>query len=224
MIRVRASGDIIRERARSASPIRIRWNAPCIRGRERGRCVSRTIAHRPGIPLVRALNYIAYAHGMETQASRSSHLRRLDCGGCCDVRDGGLLGSPRFQDPRTDQYDLLGARHRHDSLLGSRTGGVRLTLHQTAGSGLGGMSQSRRGESVWVFGLGSLASYILEASVSRGLFVTTLPIGMVALLLERWSVRKAIIAGRGKGRAMTPTLLGLFAIRGCSYICQAACW
>lgn len=61
--------------------------------------------------------------------------------------------------------------------------------------------------SLWVFGLGAIASYILQASISRGLFVTTLPVGVVALLLERWVVRKGITVGRSRGRAMTPTLV-----------------
>lgn len=61
--------------------------------------------------------------------------------------------------------------------------------------------------SLWVFGAGAIASYILRASVSRGLFVTTLPVGVTLLLLERWVVRKAINAGRSQGRVMTPTLV-----------------
>lgn len=61
--------------------------------------------------------------------------------------------------------------------------------------------------SLWVFGVGAIASYILQASISRGLFVTTLPVGVVFLLLERWVARRAVNEGRTRGRAMTSTLV-----------------
>ncbi|MFT8396649.1 sugar transferase [Propionibacterium sp.] len=65
--------------------------------------------------------------------------------------------------------------------------------------------------SLWVFGFGAIVSYVLQASISRGLFVTTLPVGVAVLLLERWVVRQAINAGRSKGRALTRTLVVGFA-------------
>lgn len=61
--------------------------------------------------------------------------------------------------------------------------------------------------SLWFFGAWAVASYVLQASISRGLFVITLPVGVTMLLFERWIARKIIGAQRAKGRAMTSTLL-----------------
>lgn len=61
--------------------------------------------------------------------------------------------------------------------------------------------------SLWFFGAWAVASYVLQASISRGLFVITLPVGVTMLLFERWTARKIIGAQRAQGRAMTPTLL-----------------
>lgn len=61
--------------------------------------------------------------------------------------------------------------------------------------------------SLWFFGGWAVASYVLQASISRGLFVITLPVGVTMLLFERWTARKVIGAQRAQGRAMTPTLL-----------------
>ncbi|WP_415630916.1 sugar transferase [Propionibacterium sp.] len=61
--------------------------------------------------------------------------------------------------------------------------------------------------SLWFFGAWAVVSYVLQASISRWLFVITLPVGVTMLLLERWTFRKVISAQRVKGRAMTSTLL-----------------
>lgn len=72
-----------------------------------------------------------------------------------------------------------------------------------------GLSEYRRvlKASLYLFGALAVLSFWLQLELSRALFVTTLPIGMVALLLGRWTVRKWLMRLRSAGRAMSRTLI-----------------
>jgi exopolysaccharide biosynthesis polyprenyl glycosylphosphotransferase len=61
--------------------------------------------------------------------------------------------------------------------------------------------------SVGLFGAMGILSYLLDSALSRALFVTTLPLGVGLLLLERWLLRKLLHGLRRRGRAMTQTLV-----------------
>lgn len=61
--------------------------------------------------------------------------------------------------------------------------------------------------SLGLFGIWAIASYVLRASISRSLFVTALPLGVVLLLVFRWLVRQVIVNRRVAGQALVPTLL-----------------
>jgi exopolysaccharide biosynthesis polyprenyl glycosylphosphotransferase len=90
--------------------------------------------------------------------------------------------------------------------------------------------------SLWLFGLVALFSYIFQVPVARFMFITTLPIGVVTLVAERWAARTYLNRNRAKlGRFMTPTLLigtgaditmivhDLTKVRGAGYRPVAAC-
>ncbi|MDR1767291.1 MAG: sugar transferase [Propionibacteriaceae bacterium] len=65
---------------------------------------------------------------------------------------------------------------------------------------------------LWTFGLAALASYVAQADLSRGFVVTTLPIGLVALLAGRWLMRQWLLKQRRAGRCLTSALgVGLVA-------------
>lgn len=61
--------------------------------------------------------------------------------------------------------------------------------------------------SLGLFGGLAIMSYMLDSAVSRALFVTTLPLGIGLLILERWLLRKLLHRLRRRGRAMTQTLV-----------------
>ncbi|MFT4216786.1 MAG: sugar transferase [Micropruina sp.] len=61
--------------------------------------------------------------------------------------------------------------------------------------------------SLALFGGLAILSYLFESSPSRALFVSTLPLGICLLVLERWSLRKLLHRLRRRGRALTPTLV-----------------
>ncbi len=60
--------------------------------------------------------------------------------------------------------------------------------------------------SLYVFGGLAIVSYWFHAELSRALFVTTLPIGVLALLIGRWGIRQLLVRLRLSGRAMTRTI------------------
>lgn len=72
-----------------------------------------------------------------------------------------------------------------------------------------GLEEYRRvlSASMWLFGVLAIASFVFQASVSRALFVTTLPLGMGLLLAERWSARYLLNRLRAQGRSMSRTLV-----------------
>ncbi len=78
--------------------------------------------------------------------------------------------------------------------------------HRVAGTGL---EEYRRviAASVGVFGLLAITSYVFQVSLSRALFVTTLPLGLLFLLGGRLIVRQFLNRLRAQGRAMTSTLV-----------------
>lgn len=78
--------------------------------------------------------------------------------------------------------------------------------HRIVGSGLTEY-QRVMSASLWAFGGLALVSYIFQASFSRSLFIATLPLGVVLLLLGRWTCRRFLNRLRGDGRALTPTLI-----------------
>ncbi len=61
--------------------------------------------------------------------------------------------------------------------------------------------------SLGLFGGLAIMSYLFDSALSRALFVTTLPLGIALLLLERWLLRKLLHGLRRRGRAMTQTLV-----------------
>ncbi|MDR1852311.1 MAG: sugar transferase [Propionibacteriaceae bacterium] len=61
--------------------------------------------------------------------------------------------------------------------------------------------------SFWVFAFAAIFSYCFRVELSRMMFLTTLPIGIVTLLLGRWVARKYLVKLRSIGRATTPTLI-----------------
>lgn len=61
--------------------------------------------------------------------------------------------------------------------------------------------------SLGLFGGLAIMSYLFDSALSRALFVTTLPLGGILLLLERWLLRKLLHNLRRRGRAMTQTLV-----------------
>ena len=61
--------------------------------------------------------------------------------------------------------------------------------------------------SLYFFGGLAILSYLLGWSLSRALFVTTLPLGVVLLILERWIARKLLHRLREHGRAYSKTLV-----------------
>lgn len=61
--------------------------------------------------------------------------------------------------------------------------------------------------SLVLFGGLAVASYLFESSLSRALFVTTLPLGISLLVLERWLLRKLLHRLRRGGRALTRTMV-----------------
>lgn len=61
--------------------------------------------------------------------------------------------------------------------------------------------------SLYLFGAVAVLSYWLLLELSRALFVTTLPIGVAALLAGRWITRRQLTRLRSAGRAMTRTLI-----------------
>lgn len=61
--------------------------------------------------------------------------------------------------------------------------------------------------SLGLFGGLAIMSYLFDSALSRALFVTTLPLGVGLLLLERWLLRKLLHSMRRRGRAMTQTLV-----------------
>ncbi|MFT3860529.1 nucleoside-diphosphate sugar epimerase/dehydratase [Micropruina sp.] len=61
--------------------------------------------------------------------------------------------------------------------------------------------------SLSVFGAIAIGSYWLQAEVSRAAFVTTLPIGVAAVLVGRWIARQQLVRQRAAGGAMSPTLI-----------------
>jgi len=78
--------------------------------------------------------------------------------------------------------------------------------YRVAGSGL---EEYRRviTASIGVFGLLAITSYVFQVSLSRALFVTTLPLGLLFLLGGRLLVRQFLNRLRSQGRAMTAALL-----------------
>lgn len=60
--------------------------------------------------------------------------------------------------------------------------------------------------SLYAFGGLAIFSYWFQAELSRALFVTTLPLGIVLLVAGRWAIRQRLVRMRMGGRAMTPTL------------------
>ncbi len=61
--------------------------------------------------------------------------------------------------------------------------------------------------SLGLFGGLAILSYLLDSALSRALFVTTLPVGVALLVLERWVLRKQLHRLRRRGRAFTRTLV-----------------
>jgi exopolysaccharide biosynthesis polyprenyl glycosylphosphotransferase len=62
--------------------------------------------------------------------------------------------------------------------------------------------------SLWLFGLVAIFSFIVQMPVARFMFVLTLPMGVVALIAERWVARTVLNRRRQReGRYMTPALL-----------------
>ena len=61
--------------------------------------------------------------------------------------------------------------------------------------------------SLYAFGTLAVASFWLHADVSRAIFVTTLPVGILCLLMGRWLARRVLIRLRARGRAMTRALV-----------------
>lgn len=78
--------------------------------------------------------------------------------------------------------------------------------YRVAGTGL---EEYRRviTASVGIFGLLAITSYVFQVELSRALFVTTLPLGLLLLLGGRLIVRQFLSRLRGQGRAMTGALL-----------------
>jgi exopolysaccharide biosynthesis polyprenyl glycosylphosphotransferase len=60
---------------------------------------------------------------------------------------------------------------------------------------------------LWVFGAAAVVSYCFQIQLARSLFLTTLPAGVVLLLVTRWLCRKGLVWLRSKGRAMTPAVI-----------------
>lgn len=58
-----------------------------------------------------------------------------------------------------------------------------------------------------VFGTLAVASYLLDLSVSRRLFLVLLPVGALTLLVGRWASRSFLTNHRSRGLALMPTLV-----------------
>ncbi|HNV12138.1 MAG TPA: sugar transferase [Propionibacteriaceae bacterium] len=61
--------------------------------------------------------------------------------------------------------------------------------------------------SVQTFGVVAIIAYLAHADLSRTLFLTALPVGLVALLTSRWLCRRFLNRARADGRALTQTLV-----------------
>lgn len=72
-----------------------------------------------------------------------------------------------------------------------------------------GLTEYRRviSASLYLFGLLAVASFWLQAQLSRAVFVTTLPIGIALLILGRWLARRSLDRLRSHGRAMSSALI-----------------
>jgi exopolysaccharide biosynthesis polyprenyl glycosylphosphotransferase len=72
-----------------------------------------------------------------------------------------------------------------------------------------GLTEYRRviTASLYLFGMLAVASFVFQASLSRAIFVTTLPIGVTLLLGGRWLARGSLSRLRSRGRAMSPALI-----------------
>lgn len=82
-----------------------------------------------------------------------------------------------------------------------------------------GLEEYRRviGAGLYTFGGAAIASYFLNAEVSRGFFLVLLPLGTTLLLLGRWTARQILHRRRALGGAFTPTVVvgGAHAVRDC---------
>lgn len=78
--------------------------------------------------------------------------------------------------------------------------------YRVAGTGLEEYRRVVTG-SVAVFGLLAITSYVFQIALSRALFVTTLPLGLLFLLGGRLIARQFLNRLRSQGRAMTSALL-----------------
>ncbi len=78
--------------------------------------------------------------------------------------------------------------------------------YRVAGTGL---EEYRRviTASIGVFGLLAITSYVFQVSLSRALFVTTLPLGLIFLLGGRFMARHFLNRLRAQSRALTSALL-----------------
>lgn len=72
-----------------------------------------------------------------------------------------------------------------------------------------GMDEYRRVVmgSIHLFGVLAISSYLLKVSLSRAMFAAALPLGVGALLIGRWTLRRYVNRLRAVGRAVTPALV-----------------
>lgn len=85
-------------------------------------------------------------------------------------------------------------------------GAVDSRDREVIGAGLEEYSRVMKA-SLYFFGVLAISSYLLESELSRALFVTTLPLGVSLVLLERWGLRKLLHRLRRRGEARTRTLV-----------------
>lgn len=116
--------------------------------------------------------------------------------------------------PSPDSQTIAGTRHVTYSALAVVLGLVWLLALSTndshrirlLSSGLQEYQLVVRG-TLWTFGSLAIFSYLFKLSVSRSLFLITLPLGLILLCLERQVVRRAIQKSRKRGKFLIPALV-----------------
>jgi len=61
--------------------------------------------------------------------------------------------------------------------------------------------------SLWLFGGIAIISYVLQLDTARGYVAVALPLGIVSLLVGRWTLRRALIARRQSGQYLRRVLV-----------------